>query len=512
MGGIIELKGPDFAAGIPDLEDGAMLQGQYEQQAVIAVRRGQEYFVVAAACSHWGENLAEGLVIGDTIRCAHHHACFSIRTGEAAAPPALGPIQSFKVENRGSGRVVTGKAQQAAKVPVAGGPSAIVIVGGGAAGSACALALREEGHAGSIILLSEDKDPPCDRPNVSKDYLAGNAPEEWLYLRDQAGWSAAGVELRLGVTVTAIDRAAKRVRLSDGGVVAYDALLLATGADAFRLPIPGADLPHVHLLRTVADARSVLADAANAASAVVIGSSFIGMEAAASLRARGLEVHVVSPDTVPFSKALGAVAGGVLYAAHQRNGVVFHLGRKPASISADEVILDDGSRIAAPLVVMGVGVRPSVSLAQSAGLGVDRGVLVDDQLRTSDPLIWAAGDAARYLDARSNERVRIEHWTVAQRQGQLAARAMLGKRIRLDQVPFFWTTQFGISLRYVGHAEGRDRIDVAGDPHSDNCAFAYRKAGRTLALAFYGRDRDALLAGEALSQGDEATLSRLVPA
>jgi len=512
MGGTIEPTGPDFAAGIPDLEDGAMLQGHYGRQAVIAVRRGSGYFVVAAACQHWGENLAAGAVIGDTIRCAHHHACFSIRTGEATCPPALGPIDCFKVERRGSDRAVTGKAARAGPREFRGGPSSVVIVGGGAAGSACALALRDEGYAGPVTLISADPDLPCDRPNVSKDYLAGAAPEEWLYLRDADGWKAAGIDLRLGATVASIDRAARSVRLTDGGTLSYGALLLATGADAVRLPIAGADLPHVHVLRTVGDARRVLAAAKDAQSAVVIGSSFIGMEAAASLKARGLDVHVVSPDAVPFAKALGPTAGGVLHAAHLENGVVFHLGRKPAAIGSSEVVLDDGSRIPAQVVVMGVGVRPSVSLAEAAGLAVDRGVVVDAQLRTSDAGIWAAGDAARYVDARSNESVRIEHWVVAQRQGQLAARAMLGRTVRLDQVPFFWTTQFGVSLRYVGHAEAWDRIDVAGEPASKNCAFAYRKAGKTLALAFYGRDRDALIAEDALARGDEAGLSTLVPA
>ena len=217
---------------------------------------------------------------------------------------------------------------------------------------------------------------------MSKDYLAGNAPEDWLFLRDGDGWKAAGVDVRLGTSVVSIDRAAKSVRLSNGDTVTYAALLLATGADAVRLPIPGAELPHVHVLRTVSDGRQILAGVKNAMSAVVIGSSFIGMEAAASLKARGLDVHVVSPDAIPFVKALGPAAGGVLHAAHLENGVTFHLGRKPASISSTDVVLDDGSRIPAQLVVMGVGVRPSLSLAESAGLRVDRGVVVDAQLRT----------------------------------------------------------------------------------------------------------------------------------
>ena len=511
MGGAIKPTGPDFASGIPDLEDGAMLPGRYDGQAVIAVRRGADYFVVAAACAHWGENLADGAVIGDTIHCAHHHACFSIRTGEACSPPALGPIQAFRVEARGQGRVVTGPIKPAAPARQSGGPQSVVIVGGGAAGSACALALRDAGYAGRVTLISADADLPCDRPNVSKDYLAGSAPEEWLFLRGEQGWKKADIELRLGTKVTAIDRKARSVRLAGGEVVHYEALLLATGAEALRLPIPGADLPHVHVLRTVDDARQIVARAEDANSAVVIGSSFIGMEAAASLKERGLEVHVVSPETAPFSRVLGPKAGAVLQQAHVEHSVQFHLGRTPAAISQNAVELDDGSKIAAQLVVMGVGVRPALALAEQCGLQVDHGVLVDDQLRTSDPCIWAAGDIARYVDARTGERARIEHWVVAQRQGQLAARAMLGHSVKLDAVPFFWTTQFGVSLRYVGHAESWERIDVAGDPETRDCAFAYRRGGKTLALALYGRDREAIIAADALARGDEAELAAIVP-
>lgn len=513
MGGQIALTGPDFGASIPELADGGKVQGHFQGQPLVAVRRGEEYFAIAAACSHWGENLADGAVIGDTIRCGGHHACFSLRTGEASCPPALGRVQTYKIEQRGGARVVVGPSDPApAPVRRSGtAPSSVVIIGGGAAGSAAADLLRREGYAGPVTLISADPDLPCDRPNVSKDYLAGGAPEEWLFVRDAAGWIAAQIELRLGTRVEAIDRAARTVRLSTGERLAYGALLLAPGAEAVRLAIPGTELPHVHVLRTVGDARRIVANVANARAAVVVGASFIGMEAAASLRTRGLEVHVVAPDAVPFSKALGPVAGGVLKAAHERAGVKFQLGRKPVSISASGVTLDDGTVIPAELVVLGVGVRPSLGLAEAAGLAIDRGVTVDAQLRTSDEHIWAAGDIARYPDARGGEPVRIEHWVVAQRQGQAAARAMLGLPGRFDAVPFFWTTQLGVTLRYVGHAESWDRIDLSGDPAQGDCAFAYRLRGRTLAVVTYGRQQASLEAEDALERGDEAALARLVP-
>jgi NADPH-dependent 2,4-dienoyl-CoA reductase/sulfur reductase-like enzyme/nitrite reductase/ring-hydroxylating ferredoxin subunit len=501
MGGTIQPTGPDFEQGIPELADGAWLQGQFQGHAVVAARAGDEVFVVAAACSHWGENLADGAVIGDTIRCGGHHACFSLRTGEALAAPALAPIRTYCVEKRGGKHVVVAAATQ---------PSSIVIVGAGAAGAAAADMLRRQGYTGKLTLVGADPDLPCDRPNVSKDYLAGGAPEEWLFLRDRAGWESAGIELMLGTRVEAIDRAKKTVKLSNGKTLEYGALLLASGGDPVRLPIPGAE--RAFLVRTVADARAIIAEVPKAKRAAIIGSSFIGLEAAASLRARGLEVHVIGPDRVPLERIVGPAIGEEVRAMHQKNGVIFHLGRKPSAIDASGVTLDDGTKVAAELVVMGVGVRPVTALAEAAGLTMDRGVVVDSQLRTSDPSIFAAGDIARYPDARTGEKLRIEHWVVAQVQGQTAAKAMLGQQVRFDAVPFFWTTMYGVSLRYVGHAEAWDRADLAGDVKKNDCAVAFRKAGRTLAVATLGRDRDALLAADALQRQDEAALAKLVPA
>jgi NADPH-dependent 2,4-dienoyl-CoA reductase/sulfur reductase-like enzyme/nitrite reductase/ring-hydroxylating ferredoxin subunit len=500
MGGQIALTGADFEKGIPELAEGAMVQGHFQGQAVVAARVGGEVFVVAAACSHWGENLADGVVIGDTIRCGGHHACFSLRTGEALKAPALASVRTFCVEQRGSAHVVVAPMEP---------PKSVVIVGAGAAGAAAADMLRRHGYGGKVTMISADTDLPCDRPNVSKDYLAGNAPEEWLFLRDRAGWESAGVELMLGARVDAIDRAAKTVK-AGGKTIEYGALLLAPGADPLRLPIPGGE--RAFLIRTVGDARAVVAALPNAKRAVVIGSSFIGLEAAASLKARGLEVHVVGPEKVPLERVVGGPVGGAVQALLEKNGIVFHLGRKPASMDASSVTLDDSTKLAAELVVMGVGVRPSLSLAEAAGLTVDRGVVVDAQMRTSDPSIWAAGDIARYPDVRSGEKLRIEHWVVAQRQGQTAARAMIGHSVKFDSVPFFWTTLFGVSLRYVGHAEAWDKMDVSGDPARHDCAVAYRKGGKTLAVTLLGRYRDALLAEDALARQDEAMLAKMVPA
>jgi NAD(P)H-nitrite reductase large subunit len=333
-------------------------------------------------------------------------------------------------------------------------------------------------------------------------------------LRDTAWYADQRIDLRLGTSVTAVDVAARRVRTA-GAELAYDALILATGAEPIRLALPGAGRAHVCVLRSLADSRAIIERAGSARRAVVIGASFIGLEAAAALRTRGLEVHVVAPEAKPLARVLGDAIGGAVQKVHESKGVVFHLGRKPQAIEEHAVVLDDGTRVEADLVVMGVGVRPNVGLAEAAGLKVDRGVVVDEYLRTSAPDVWAAGDIARWTDRRFGS-VRIEHWVVAERQGQAVANNVLASRgagalAAFDAVPFFWSNHFDVGLSYVGHAESWDAIDVDGDLGARDFAAAFRKQGRTLAVVTMGRDRVSLDAEIAMEHGDEAALARLVP-
>jgi apoptosis-inducing factor 3 len=289
--------------------------------------------------------------------------------------------------------------------------------------------------------------------------------------------------------------------------VNWDALLLATGAEPVRPPLPGIDQTHVHTLRTLSDCKAIIDRATRARHAVVVGASFIGMEVAASLRARGIDVHVVGPEAVPFEKTLGPELGAFLRGVHEERGVNFHLGQTVASIAADAVTLSGGDRLAVDLVVIGVGVRPAIELAKDAGLDVDRGVLVDDRLRTSATSVFAAGDIARYPYGPTGERVRIEHWAVAQRMGRVAALNILGGDLPFTAPPFFWTTQYDVTLSYVGHAESWDKIDVAGDLGQRDATIAYRRGGKTLAVATIGRDRTSLDAEVALESNDEKTLA-----
>lgn len=513
--------GPDLehdGIAIADIPEGAMLLGHALGEAVLLVRRGDGALAIGATCTHYGGPLAEGIVEGDHVRCPWHHACFDLRTGEASSAPALSPVACFETVRRGERLFVLRKKQ--AKETVAAGGGTVVVLGGGAAGMAAIEMLRRRGYAGRIVLITADDAAPYDRPNLSKDYLAGTAPEEWLPLRGPEYYEEQHIDVHLRERATAIDVASRRVQLADGRDIAYDALLLATGADPITLTIPGADLPHVRTLRTLSDSRAIIARATHAKSAVVMGASFIGLEVAASLRTRGLVVHVVAPEPRPLVRVLGPEIGGLIQRIHEAHGVVFHLGTKATAIDAQSVTLEDGSRLAADLVVAGIGVRPSTTIVEHAGFNVDRGILVDPTLRTSAPNVWAAGDVARHPDARwaaSGGSIRVEHWVVAERQGQAAARnilaALQGREPEtFAAVPFFWSNHYDAALAYVGHAESWDMIDLDGNLDAHDFAAAFRRAGRTLAVATMGRDQTSLRAEVALEHGDEAALRQLIPA
>jgi NADPH-dependent 2,4-dienoyl-CoA reductase/sulfur reductase-like enzyme len=330
--------------------------------------------------------------------------------------------------------------------------------------------------------------------------LAGEAPEEWIPLRPREFYEQHAIDVVLGHEVARIDRPGRRVQLASGDVYPFDRLLLAPGADPVRLDLPGASLPHVHVLRTLAHSRAIVAASERARRAVVAGASFIGLETAAALRHRGLEVHVVAPDERPLERVMGPEVGAWIQRLHESHGVVFHLQRRPARIEPDAVVLDQGERLGADLVVLGVGVRPNLSLAEQAGLAIDRGITVDAFLQTSAPGIFAAGDVARWPDPHTGERIRVEHWVVAQRQGQVAALNMLDERTPYEDVPFFWSAHYDVSLRYVGHAERWDRIDVDGDLERRDAAVTFSREGRRLALVTLGRDRAALEAELAMER------------
>jgi NADPH-dependent 2,4-dienoyl-CoA reductase/sulfur reductase-like enzyme/nitrite reductase/ring-hydroxylating ferredoxin subunit len=483
--------GPDLSLGIALSEfSGATLLGHVGDEEILLVRSGSEIFAIDAHCSHYHGPLAEGLVDGESVRCPWHHACFDLRTGEASRAPALNPLSVWNVEHQGS-RIFVRQKREQPKPRLKGAvdaPGRIVIVGGGAAGFAAAEMLRRQDFRGSIVMLSNEAAAPVDRPNLSKDYLAGSAPEDWLPLRPNSFYADAAIDLRLNTDVVSIDTKAKAVILAGGEAIAWDRLLLATGAEPVRLPISGADASHVHVLRSLADCRAIIASADGARCAIVIGASFIGLEAAAALRARNIEVHVVGLEARPMERVLGPAMGDFVRSLHEEHGVIFHLGDTVTAIDGKRATLKSGGVIEADLVVVGVGVRPRLALAEKAGLAIDRGVTVNAYLETSIPGIYAAGDIARWPDPHSRENIRVEHWVVAERQGQTAARNMLGQREVFDAVPFFWSQHYDVPINYVGHAEKWDEITVDGDIAGRDCLLQYKSGGRVLAVASIHRD------------------------
>jgi NADPH-dependent 2,4-dienoyl-CoA reductase/sulfur reductase-like enzyme len=319
-------------------------------------------------------------------------------------------------------------------------------------------------------------------------------------LRPQKVPDSHQLDLILNPRGTAIDTTARFVQVEDGSRCDYDALLLATGAEPVRLDLSGADLPHVHYLRTLADSRALVAKALVSRRAVVIGASFIGLEVAASLRTRGIDVHIIAPDAIPMERILSADVGRFIRKLHEEHGVTFHLGTTAESISEQSVTLASGESLEADLVVVGIGVRPAVALAEHAGLATDRGVTVDAYLQTSAPGVFAAGDIARWPDRLTGENIRVEHWVVAERQGQTAARNILGRRERFDCVPFFWTEQYDFSLAYVGYAERWDKADIEGKLKEKDCMVTYWRGSERLAVAVVHRDLDGLRAELAFEQ------------
>lgn len=490
-------NGPDLASGVSlsDFKEGK-LAGHVAGEEVLLVRGEGGVFAVGAHCSHYHAPLVDGLVVGNSIRCPWHHACFDLQSGEAVRAPAISPLSSWKVEERDGLIFVREKLKTKPKPPAL--PDAaiknIVIIGGGAAGFAAAEMLRRRDFRGQITLLSSESSVPVDRPNLSKDYLAGSAPEDWLPLKPESYYREADIDLKLRTEVQKIDTQERKVVTAGGESFPYDRLLLATGAESLRLPIPGANEPHVHMLRSVADCRAIIQGAKEAKRAFIVGASFIGLEAAAALRARGIEVHVVAPETRPMERIFGTEMSDFIRGLHQEHGVIFHLEDGAVSLDDRKVKLKSGAVFDCDLVIVGIGVRPRLALAEQAGLKMDRGVLVDEYLQTSAPGIYAAGDIARWPDPRSKTNIRVEHWVVAEQQGQAAAINMLGGREKFDAVPFFWSQHYDIPINYVGHAEGWDAIEVEGDIKAKDCLIRYKKNGRTCAAASIFRDLENLQA------------------
>jgi len=507
-----ELTGPDLTKGleVSSIRPGQLIAGHAFGEPVLLVHVEPNWFAVGGKCTHYGAPLDQGVLVSETIRCPWHHGCFDLHNGAASCAPPLNDLPTYDVAVESNIVRVTGKRDHGqvkgeshrARGSTAPervlfeekptfGPESVVIIGGGAAGNACAEMLRREAYRGPVTVIEPDADAPYDRPNLSKDYLAGNAPEDWLPLHPREFYAAQHIEILSGLEAREIDTTSKTVHLSDGSSRNYGCLLIATGAIPIRLDVPGGE--RITYLRTLGDCRAIIGKLGSAKTAVVIGASFIGLEVAASLVTRGLKVSVVGLETLPLERVLGPELGSLVKNVHEQKGVTFCLGRKVTAMDEKSVVLDDGTRLDAELVVAGVGVRPNLKLAESAGLTLDNGLAVNEFLETSASGVFAAGDVARWPDAYSDQRLRVEHWVVAERQGQVVARNMLGARDSFDAIPFFWSAHYDkLSIQYIGHVERWDEIRIDGDVMKMDCAVSYMVGGRRRAMATINRDRQNL--------------------
>ena len=479
-------------ARLTDLPAGALREVDAGGTKVLLIGGADGVRAFGARCPHYDGPLAEGLLHDGRLICPWHGGTFDAHTGDLLEPPPLAGLAPLTVRVA-DGDVVVDVPDKPARqrtMPMAERDASderlFALVGGGAAGGAAAEALRQHGFAGRIVLISREDRGPYDRPNLSKDYLAGSAGADWLPLRPASFYERHAIELR-HATVTRLDLDSRRIELGDGDALTPDAVLIATGGLPRALAAPGSDLPGVFTLRSWSDCDAIMAALEGAAAAVVVGASFIGMEAAASLRERGLEVTLVAPDAAPLATQLGAELGGYLQKRHEQHGVRFRLGRTVARVDGDDrvraVELDDGSRLAADLVVVGIGVAPATAFLAGADLNDDGSLDVDDELRVNDHGVWAAGDVARYPEAHVGGRVRIEHWRLAEQLGRAAAASMAGHGRPFAAVPGFWTQQFGLRVAYAGVGRDWDETIVVGDIGRGDFTIVYAHGDRLVAAA-----------------------------
>ena len=479
---------PDLGEGVPvaRFETERMLRGRVGDEEVLLVRTDSGYRAVQARCPHYGAPLVEGCVYEHRIYCPWHRAAFDLDDGSVCRPPALDPLKTWPVETGGGlVRVTSGDACPPTRPSLPRARGVIVVVGAGAGGSAALVTLREAGHAGPLVLIEPEAEAPYDRPNLSKDFLEGTAPKEWLPLRSPEQWRDLEVK-RVEDVVVRILPDQCLVETASGRRIEYDGLVLATGSSARRLPIPGADHAHVHTLRSFEDCRALRSAADAASRAVVVGAGFLGLEAAGALRARGLPVDVIAPEDVPLANVLGTELGMAIQAIHREHGVRFHLGNEVTRISPECVELEDGARVASDLVLLAVGASPRIELAESSGLVVDDGVVVDSRLRTSEENIYAVGDIARFPHPSDGLLYRVEHWAVAATQGRTAALNLLGHDQPFRDVPFFWTRHFDTTVQWAGYPGWWDRVLSRGSAFDGNLCARFLRGGTEVAVASVG--------------------------
>ena len=498
-----------------DLQNGEMQQIAVADSQILLSKINDKFYATSAVCTHNGAPLAKGILCQEKIICPWHNACFNAISGQQLEPPGLNSLAAFDVRVEGEQVLVKLPSEVSEQRTLAmarhvsqSNERTFVVLGAGAAGINAVEALRQSGFQGKVILVSAEKKLPYDRTKLSKNYLQGKAEADALSLRSCEFYDRYDIELRFGQEVTKVDALSKSLTFADGESLKFDSLLLATGGKAKQLDAPGIDLANIFTLRQPEDAEAILERVQDAKKAVIVGSSFIGMEAASSLIQQGLEVTVVSPSDVPFQKILGDELGKMFQKVHESKGVSFKFNSKATKFIGEKkveyVVLENGDKLAADLVLLGIGVQPNTDYLEGIETSEkDQSICVNEYLQSEISDIYAAGDIATFPYAPMGESTRIEHWRLAAQHGRIAAANMLGKQELqsvAEVVPFFWSGQYDLKLRYVGHAEEWDHVYIDGDLDQREFLAFYLQNERVMAVAGINRDRDIAAISELMRQ------------
>ncbi|GAB3892209.1 FAD-dependent oxidoreductase [Spirosoma agri] len=493
---------------VDDLVDGQLKEVRVGDTDVLLARADGQYYALHPKCTHYQAPLAMGLLHGNRLVCPWHNACFDVRDGHRLEAPALNGLPTHEVRIEGDQvfvRLTTYKEslENPMVAPDEANATVYTIVGGGGAGAFAAEAMREAGFTGKIVMLTESQEGPYDRPNCSKDYLQGKAPDEWMPLRTDEFYKNYGIEVRTGQHVTSLDPTTKQIELASGETLTYDKALLCSGGKPNTLLGSNADMKGVYMLRSLHDSQHLREISHQGKRVVIVGSSFIGLEGAMSLRKLGCEVEVVGTEPVPFARTLGEKIGRLMQGWHEKEGIRFHLDCKVERLeggdSVNAVVLNNGQRLPADFVLLGLGVKPNTDFLKGVTLEDDGGVKTDEYLKLADDL-YAAGDIAHYPAADGFQR--IEHWKVAGLQGYNAGINMAGQEEPYQAVPFFWTNQQGKRINYVGHADHFEDIIYDGNPETDEAFLAlYVQDNVIKAAAGLKRDQDIIAIRELMREG-----------
>lgn len=470
-------------ASINELKEQTPKKIEVKDKTIMLIRKSDDIFALEHSCPHYGAPLSDGIVRGNTLTCPWHNAAFDVSSGTLLLPPSLDHLQTYPVKKENGEVYIRLEALNRPKKRGLKSGKTFVIAGGGAAGTAAAITLRDEGFDGKIFLISREEDLPYDRPLLSKDFLSGEANPDYIPLRKESFYRDNSIDLLQGIEVTDIRPGDREVVVSGNKTIGFDRLLLATGGIPRTFGIPGVSMEGVFVLRSLADARRITEALSGVEEVGIVGAGFIGMEAAASLTKRGLTVHVIAPEALPLMPVFGETAGRWFKKIHERHNVRFHLGKTAKRFigghSVRGIELSDGSSIDCRCVILGLGIDPAVSFIANTPLVENGAVPVTEKLETKIPGIYAAGDIACLRHPITGENQRVEHWAVAERQGKAAAHAMLAQPVVYDEPPFFWTKQYEYPLTYTGYTSGEVREAVRGTIEEDRFLIGYY-AGDTL--------------------------------